>query len=376
VDFGEVSKYEFGLPPKNEQRRIVSKIDELFSRIDEGERALERVQKLVERYRQSVLKAAVTGELTRGWREKNKDKLESGEALLARILKARREAWEKAELAKMKAKGITPANDKWKEKYEQPATADSSDLPALPDGWTWASAEAVCVSVHSGTTPERPLLQATPSNGVPFIKVYNLTFDGSLDFSVDPTYVDTEHHSKHMGRSRTLPGDVLTNIVGPPLGKVSVVPATYREWNINQAVVGFRPSKGLRNDLLSIYLQSEVAKGWLRSTTKTTTSQVNLAVTTCRRLPVPIPPEHEQELICELVEKSVSYADDMLAAIQDSSSHSASLRQSTLKAAFGGRLISQCPSDEPAAILLARIAAERATTTAAPKRGRKKKSTA
>ena len=75
------------------------------------------MQKLVERYRQSVLKAAVTGELTRDWREKNKGKLESGEALLARILKARREAWEKAELDKMKAKGITPANDKWKQKY-------------------------------------------------------------------------------------------------------------------------------------------------------------------------------------------------------------------------------------------------------------------
>ena len=74
--------------PLNEQRRIASKIDELFSEIEEGERALEKVQKLVERYRQSVLKAAVTGELTREWREKHKGKQESGEALLGRILKA------------------------------------------------------------------------------------------------------------------------------------------------------------------------------------------------------------------------------------------------------------------------------------------------
>ena len=87
------------VPPESVQRRIVSKIDELFSQIAEGERALERVQKLVERYRQSVLKAAVTGELTRDWREKHKGPLESGEALLQRILKARREAWEKAEPA-------------------------------------------------------------------------------------------------------------------------------------------------------------------------------------------------------------------------------------------------------------------------------------
>ena len=89
------------LAPSNEQKRIVSKIDELFSSIEEGERALERVRKLVERYRQSVLKAAVTGELTRAWREKHVGKSESGEALLARVLEARRKVWGKSELSKM-----------------------------------------------------------------------------------------------------------------------------------------------------------------------------------------------------------------------------------------------------------------------------------
>ena len=67
------------MAPAPEQRRIVSRIDELFSRIEEGERALERVQKLIGCYRQSVLKAAVTGELTREWREQRKGQLESGE---------------------------------------------------------------------------------------------------------------------------------------------------------------------------------------------------------------------------------------------------------------------------------------------------------
>ncbi|MBS0440477.1 MAG: restriction endonuclease subunit S [Proteobacteria bacterium] len=64
---------ESALPvaPRREQQRIVSRIEELFSEIDEGERALEHVRKLVERYRQSVLKAAVTGELTRQWRAAN-----------------------------------------------------------------------------------------------------------------------------------------------------------------------------------------------------------------------------------------------------------------------------------------------------------------
>src|SRR6185437_15075277 len=123
--------------PAKEQQRIISKIDELFSRIEEGEQALKRVEKLVERYRQSVLKAAVTGELTRDWREARTragGRMESGEALLARILKARRTSWEAAELAKFKAKGKTPANDRWKQKYAEPRRADTPNLPELPEG--------------------------------------------------------------------------------------------------------------------------------------------------------------------------------------------------------------------------------------------------
>ena len=178
------------LPPLSEQPRIVSKIDELFSRIDEGEHALERVQKLMERYRQSVLKAAVTGELTREWREKHKGKLESGEALLTRILKARRAAWEKAELDKMKAKGQKPADDSWRRKYLEPVPPNTTDLPQLPQGWVWARAEQLCHFITKGTTPSSSEM-TSGAGEVPYIKVYNLTFDGTLDFSKDPTYVSS-----------------------------------------------------------------------------------------------------------------------------------------------------------------------------------------
>lgn len=65
VNASKLKQVAIPVAPKEQQPEIVSKIDELFSQIYEGERALKRVQTLVERYRQSVLKAAVTGELTR-----------------------------------------------------------------------------------------------------------------------------------------------------------------------------------------------------------------------------------------------------------------------------------------------------------------------
>jgi len=71
VKFDGISDFEFQLPPLNEQRRIVEKIEMLFARLDKGEEALRKVQKLLSRYRQSVLKAAVNGKLTADWRRAN-----------------------------------------------------------------------------------------------------------------------------------------------------------------------------------------------------------------------------------------------------------------------------------------------------------------
>ena len=72
------------LPPLAEQRRIVAKIEELFSELDKGVENLEKARKQLKVYRQAVLKHAFEGKLTAQWREENKDQLENPEQLLAR----------------------------------------------------------------------------------------------------------------------------------------------------------------------------------------------------------------------------------------------------------------------------------------------------
>ena len=120
------------IPPANEQQRIVAKIDELFSELDAGVASLKRAKALLKKYRQAVLKAAVTGELTRDWRERHQGEIkESGAELLQRILKARRAAWEAAELKKLRAKGKPPKDDRWKQKYKEPQPPDTTG-PARP----------------------------------------------------------------------------------------------------------------------------------------------------------------------------------------------------------------------------------------------------
>lgn len=345
VQDGDVRGQLVPLPPRSEQQRIVSRIEELFSEIDEGERASERAQRLLKRYRQSLLKDAVTGRSTVGWRHESSRSKDSVNALLERMAAS---------------EGVRQTN-----RQIQVHPRDATNLPSLPEGWAWARAEAVCNFITKGTTPAASAMHSD-TVGIPFIKVYNLTFDGSLDFSINPTFVDESTHVAVLSRSRLLPGDVVMNIVGPPLGKVSIVPATHCEWNMNQAVCVFRPLRGLDKDFLAYYLLSRVAQDWLASRSKATVGQVNLTLEICRDLPIPIPSLPEQQEIVQLAATELARLDNLAASLVVETTRGKALRQSVLKAAFSGQLVPQDPADEPASVLLARLAAQSTETPAAP----------
>lgn len=353
--------HPINLPPLNEQARIVSKIDELFSRIEEGERALERVQKLVERYRQSVLKAAVTGELTREWREKNKGKLESGEALLARILKARREAWEKAELDRMKAKGITLTNDKWKQKYDEPSSPDTSDLPALPDCWTWATVEQLCF-VDTGATPKRGTDRFYKDGNIDWITsaaVNEPTIQSAAERITSAAIQETN--------AKVFPvGSLIVAMYGEgkTRGKISELAI---EAATNQACAALLC---LHLDVaVKTYLRTFFEKNYAALRTEAAGGvQPNLNLSIIKGTVLPLPPLGELSVINELVAARLSQVAVSTAEFPAWGKQSLALRQKILAHAFAGNLLSQEPTDEPASSLLERITSARTTSSAAKPR--------
>ncbi|MEO1432560.1 MAG: restriction endonuclease subunit S [Cyanobacteria bacterium J06633_8] len=158
--------------PLPEQHRIVTKIEELFTQLDAGVELLKKLKAKLKRYRQAVLKAAVEGNLTKEWREANKSELEPASVLLERILKQRRKKWEAEQLAKMKANGKTPKDDRWKSKYKEPVAPDTSDLPELPDGWCWGTFEQASERVtvgHVGSMKGEYI-----EDGIPFLRSQNV----------------------------------------------------------------------------------------------------------------------------------------------------------------------------------------------------------
>ena len=338
VQDDDVRRQLIPIAPSGEQERIASKIDQLFSRIDEAERALERVQKLVERYRQSVLKAAVTGELTREWREKNRDKLESGAALLARILRARCEAWEKAELEKMEAKGLTPANDKWKQKYQEPLPPDTTGLPRLPEGWVWASADQITSLITDGehATPPRT------ESGIPLLSARNVR-DGCLSLE-EIDFVSPETHAKLQERLAIREGDVLLSCSGS-VGRTCVVPSGI-EFSLVRSVAVLRSPISI-GTYISLAIRSPLVRVQI-ARRKSQTAQANIFQGSIKKLVFPLPSMLEIVEICNVVERQLDESNRISADVRAQRLRVHAQRQSILAKAFAGGLVLQDSTDEAA----------------------------
>lgn len=59
------------LPPLNEQRRIVAKLDELLAKVEACQKRLAKIPVILKLFRRSVLGAAFSGRLTKDWREQS-----------------------------------------------------------------------------------------------------------------------------------------------------------------------------------------------------------------------------------------------------------------------------------------------------------------
>lgn len=344
------------LPPLREQERIVSEIDAQFTRLAAAVSALERVRANLKRYRASVLKAACEGRLVPTEaelaRREGRD-YEPADVLLERILKERRARWEAEELARLRAQGKEPRDDRWKRKYKEPPAPDTRGLPELPEGWVWASLEQLLAELRNGIS-RKP----TGDSGTRILRISAVR---ALEVDLSDVRFLRENGSE-FDRFELADGDLLfTRYNGNPafVGVCGVVAGlTERTLYPDKLIRGRLAS----SDVIPSFIEAVINAGWSRDfiigRTKTTAGQSGIAGADLKRVPIPLPPVSEQRRIVDEVASILALSRHFEGEMQRAVRRASRLRQSILKRAFEGRLVPQDPSDEPASELLARIRAE------------------
>jgi type I restriction enzyme S subunit len=305
------------LPPLAEQKRIVAKVDELMGLCDaleaqQKERELRKsvlVRSSLSRFaesptpenlgylfhksydippselRKSILTLAVQGKLVP--QDPND---EPAEVLISRVVS------EKTRLVRSKEiKNEHPM---------EPIT--SGEVFSIPKTWVWCRAGALSKPISSGSTPDQNIFH--PSEGIPYLKVYNIR-NQRVDFDYKPQFITKSYHKEKMKRSTLIPGDVVMNIVGPPLGKVAIIPDSFPEWNCNQAISFFRPVFPELAQWIYTFLKEG---SFLRNIQLIgTAGQDNISVTKCKFIPIAIPPILEQHRIVAKVDQLMALVDEL-----------------------------------------------------------------
>ena len=354
----KLAEYQLRIAPGAEQERIIDAVDSYVSRLDATVATLEAAQIKLNAYRASVLKAAVEGRLVpteAALARAEKRHFEPADVLLKRILSERRLRWEETALAKLKAAGKSPRDDKWKAKYEEPKAPDTKVLPELPAGWCWTSVNVVA-DVKGGVTKGQRRGRDQELVEVPYLRVANVQ-RGYLDLTEVKTIAATPAEVEEL---RLEAGDVLFNEGGDrdKLGRGWVwggeIPTCIHQNHVFRARI---VCPDLRPRFLSWYGNSS-GQRYFFDEGKQTTNLASINMTKLKALPVPLPPRAEQDRIAEEVERLLSIADEINVGVAQDIRRCQRLRQAILKWAFEGKLVDQDPNDEPAEKLLERIRAE------------------
>ena len=380
VNKSSFNSVKIEIAPLPIQRAIVSKIEALFSDLDNGIANFKKAQEQLKIYRQAVLKKAFEGELTKEWREKQNN-LPTAEELLKQIKEERLnhynqqiEDWEKAvkEWEKNGKVGKKPNKPQSLKVVTALSDEELENLCDLPKGWFWNKFGNVCLKIMDGT-------HFSPKNidkgEYKYITAKNIK-EGKIDLS-NITYVSKDDHKSIYARCDVKKGDVLYIKDGATTGKAAVNNLN-EEFSLLSSVGVFRVSeKVILPKYLEYFLNAEVNKNRMLENvagvaiTRLTLIKLNHSYFSLCSLP-------EQTQIVQEIESRLSVCDKMEQSISESLEKAEALRQSILKKAFEGKLLSQAEIEqckqaadyEPASELLKKIRAEKLA-----KEQEKKKST-
>ena len=315
VNAAKLKQIQVPLPSLAEQRRIVAKLETLFTQLDAAVDNLKKAQMQLQRYRRSILKSAFEGELTKKWQEGYSGELES---------------------------------------MSVSEVSNLDSLPELPDGWVWTKIKDIAEFIRGVSYRKDQSSKTQIDDYVPILRANNINVQ--LNFE-DLVYVQQE---KVKDEQYVKALDIIIAMSSGSKHLVGKASQAHQDFD-----GGFgtfcglvRVSEEVNQKFIGLFFQSPVYRNEI-SRLSTGININNLRRENIEDMFIPLPSLTEQEQIVSELERHLSVVDEVEVTIAAELKRAERLRQSILKHAFSGKLVPQDPNDEPAEMLLARIKAER-----------------
>ena len=331
--FAFLKKCQFLIVPIETQQAIVNKIESLFDEIDEGIGRLKTAAQQIQQYRQSLLKNAFNGELTKEWRSKHADTLPSENELLAQI-QTTREQHHAQQLADWQtAVSQWEQNGKEGKKPSKPkaptqAVKFEDNFADLPSGWIWGKLSDLG-ELARGKSKHRPRNDKKLFGGkYPFIQTGEVRAANRIIKKYEQTYSEFGLEQSKLWQKGTLCITIAANIAETAfLGFDACFP---------DSIVGFSASKAVLPEYIELFIKSARTK---IESYAPATAQKNINLNTLENLIVPYCSLTEQTQIVAILESKLTACDQLAAELAKQLKQAELLKQAVLKAAFSGSLL-------------------------------------
>lgn len=270
------------LPPLEEQKRIVQKVDELFTLIDQLEGNKQELLEGIKKSREKVLQLAIEGKLVK------QDENDTPASILLQEIKI-----EKERLIKEK---------KIKKEKPLPEITDEEKSFELPKGWCFSKLGNLSEKIHYGYTASSQI----EDSGVKLLRITDIQ-NNSVEWETVPFCLIEK---SKLQTSVLENNDILIARTGGTIGKSFIVKNVECVAVFASYLIRIKSLKGIYPDYIKKFLESQFY--WEQLANKTQgTGQPNVNAVSLSNLIVPIPTLEEQKRIVEKVDELMKYFDTL-----------------------------------------------------------------
>ena len=338
-----LKKLFFPLPPLNEQKRIVEKLDFLFDKIKKAKEIIEEIKIDIENRKISILDRAYKGILSSKWR--NENKTSDVKELLKTINDEKIKKWEEECLQ---------AEKEGKKKPKKPTITEIEDMIVpvdeqpykLPDNWVWVRLGDIIDNIKYGYTA------SSQENGeVKLLRITDIQNDEVNWNTVPYCKISEEEFETYQLKVR----DILIARTGGTIGKTFLIREIPKNLKSVYAsyLIKFYPNKNISEIYLKNYFSTDLYWKLLKMKSRGT-GQPNVNSPSLQALLVPLPPLEEQQEVVRILDE-VLENENKVKELLELEERIDVLEKSILNKTFKGELGTQNSSDEPAIKLLKEI---------------------